>query len=143
MRRKLPDSRSEFEIRLENARFYAFHGVSDQERKVGNDFEVNVSLRVKYSDVIADDRIGATVSYADIYEIVRSAMEKPRLLLETVAVSIATAISERYRIISSDIICCPDEYLEKPIVTGGVISIKKLSPPIPGFTGSASVSLKF
>ena len=33
-------------ILLENVKFYAFHGVLPQERKVGNDYQV--SLRIGY-----------------------------------------------------------------------------------------------
>lgn len=116
----------EFEICLEKARFFARHGVMEQERVVGNEFEVNVMIRVAYSEAIAADNLDATVSYADLFDIVKSEMEKPRQLLEAVAASIVTEIKACF-----------------PFVMGGEVSVRKVSPPIPGFTGSASVSLKF
>ena len=53
-------------IFLDNVRFFAYHGVGQQEREVGNEYVTH------------------TVSYADVYENVKAEMEIPSKLLEHV-----------------------------------------------------------
>ncbi len=115
-----------FEISLTDLRIHAFHGVMEQERKVGNEFIVTLRIRLPYSDSIKNDDLGATVSYVDLYKIVSEEMSKPRSLLETVADSIADRIREDW-----------------PGIEGGEITICKSNPPISGITGRAEVRLFF
>ena len=58
-------------IFLDDVRFFAYHGVGQQEREVGNEFVINLKLK-------------HTVSYADVYENVKAEMEIPSKLLEHV-----------------------------------------------------------
>ena len=117
---------SEFEITLADLRFHAHHGVMPQETMVGNEFCVSVSVRIPYSADILDDSLDATISYADIYEIVKEEMRKPKKLLETVAAIIRERLSSRW-----------------PQIKRGEITICKSTPPIGGITGNAKVRLFF
>lgn len=83
-------------IFLDEVRFHAFHGVMPQERAVGADF--TVSLRVEYDFIKAaeSDVLDDTISYADIYEVVKSEMEQPSQLLEHVAMRIVKAIMAKW-----------------------------------------------
>ena len=83
-------------IFLDEVRFHAFHGVMPQERTVGADF--TVSLRVEYDFIKAaeSDVLDDTISYADIYEVVKSEMEQPSQLLEHVAMRIVKAITAKW-----------------------------------------------
>ena len=119
-------SPSEIEITLADLRFHSHHGVMPQETKVGNEFIVSVSVRIPYSDEILNDDIDATISYADIYEIVAAEMKSPKKLLETVAARIVHEICSSWT-----------------NITGGEITISKSTPPISGITGSAKVRLFF
>ena len=114
-----------FIVSLDRVRLFAYHGFFEQENRVGNEFEVN--LKVEYEDrtqgASETDELENTVSYADLYEIVKSEMEKPRKLLETVAKDVAIKIKEKY-----------------PNVGAVECKITKLTPPISGFDGSASVT---
>lgn len=114
-----------FEISIEGAKFYGFHGVDCQETRVGNNFLVDVSVSIPVSHQIDDD-ITKTVSYADIFEIVKTEMAIPSKLLETVAKRIGEKIS----------VLIPD-------MKSGYVKITKLSPPIEGCSGAASVKLIF
>lgn len=107
---------------------HAHHGLLPQERIVGNDFEITASL-----DVITDeesilvDSMEGTVNYAEVAAIIRAVMREPCEMLETVAARIRRAIIGAY-----------------PIVFGGTIVVKKLTPPIPSTRmESASVTLKW
>ena len=81
---------------LDEVRFHAFHGVMPQERAVGADF--TVSLRVEYDFIKAaeSDVLDDTISYAEIYEMVKSEMERPSQLLEHVALRIVKAVASRW-----------------------------------------------
>ena len=116
----------EFKISLDDIRFHAFHGVEDFEREFGNEFRVSLSVNLPYVSEMENDELSHTVSYADLYEIVKEVMATPCKLLETVALKIASKIKTTY-----------------PQITGGNISIQKLRPPIKEMLGSASVTLNF
>lgn len=115
-----------FEISLIDLRFQAAIGVFDQERKVGNEFVVNVSVSYDAADFSGDDDIDSTISYADIYDVVKEEMAVPCRLLETKALEISKKIMARWSGIKS-----------------GKISIIKSVPPIPGIDGKSGVTYFF
>lgn len=114
-----------FTIGLRDVRMYAHHGVMRQENVVGNEYRINCSVRYRRSPK-SDDNINNTISYADMYEIVETEMQRPSELLETVCSRIAKSMRERW-----------------PALIEGEIEIEKTTPPIAGITGSAYVSLAF
>lgn len=110
-----------FLVSLENVRFFAYHGFFESENMTGNEFEVN--LTVEYSEKDMDtEELNNTVSYADLYALVREEMERTRKLLETLAREIVISVKEKYPFIEK--ISC---------------KVTKIAPPIGGFIGSASV----
>ena len=115
-----------FEISLENIKFYAFHGVDPQEGKVGNEFEVFIKVTLPVGCDFEEENLESTISYADLYEIVKKEMAIPSKLLESVAYRIKKTITGSY-----------------PQIEGGEISIRKVTPPISGIIGSACVKLIF
>ena len=116
----------EFTISLNNLHFYAFIGVAEEERSIGNEFIVSLDVALPFSTAIENDNLEATVSYDDLYAIVEEEMKLKRKLLEKTATEIAKKVKSNF-----------------PVVTEGVIRIEKVRPPIPGMLGTASVSLKF
>ena len=72
-------------IYLKEIHFFAYHGVGSQETVVGNDFTVNLKLKVDISRPMETDDVADTVSYADVHEAVRQEVMTPSLLLEHVA----------------------------------------------------------
>ncbi len=117
------------EVRLEDVKFYARHGVFEQERISGNEFIVDLAVEFpcsleSFSD--SEEDLGKSISYAELYSIVEEEMGNPRQLLETVACSIARKIRSRY-----------------PIMTKGSIKITKNIPPIARLDGRSAIKLKF
>lgn len=110
-----------FRINLTDLRFYSKIGVAEQERIVGNEFSVSVSVSYDASLFCQED-IGTTISYADVYDEIKAEISQETLLLETVAVRISERILKRWRNVS-DI----------------RISIVKLKPPISGVTGECGI----
>ena len=80
-------------IELNRIRFFSYHGVAEQERRVGNDYEV--SLRVDYplERAMESDSLCDTLDYAALYALVAAEMSVPSQLLEHVAGRIWRAIS--------------------------------------------------
>lgn len=115
----------EFQIRLEDVRFFSYHGVFEHERNHGNEYIVNLSVKYTPHDdnSALSDSIENTISYVDLFNIVKDEMAIPRSLLETVASSIAFKVKDRFPF-SSKVEC----------------KITKSTPPIPSFLGSASVT---
>jgi dihydroneopterin aldolase len=114
----------EFSIELKQLYFFSFHGLYEEERRVGGEFSVD--LFVKY--IVGENNIMTieeTINYATLYEIVKVEMNQPRDLLETVAQSIAEKVHHSY-----------------PIVKELEICIEKKHPPIISFSGSVGVRFK-
>lgn len=76
-------------IFLENVRFYAYHGVAPQETIVGNEFIISLNLAVNIEHATETDEVANTVSYADVYTLLKEEMAVPSKLLEHVCGRIA------------------------------------------------------
>lgn len=96
----------------------------EQERRAGNEYIVDLS--VEYSPADPLRLLEDTISYAELYEIVKTEMQTPRNLLECVAGHIAKRVKDLY-----------------PIISRGEVTLTKTTPPIAGITGEASVGLSF
>lgn len=115
---------SESYIFLENVRFYARHGVAEQETAVGNTFIVNLKLRVDFSQASQTDDLSYTVSYADVYRITKEEMHIPSKLLEHVSQRIVSRL-----------------FRELPQVTEINIKLAKQNPPMGAQLDGAGVIL--
>lgn len=124
-------------IEIDRMRLYAFHGVMEQETRVGNFFEVSASLTYPVTICSAlhsqnpealpvDDELANTVNYAEVAEIIKQEMSTPSKLLEHVAARIRAAILSRY-----------------PIITSGHLKVAKITPPIGAQMRSASITLRW
>lgn len=111
-------------IILRNMRFYAQHGCFEQERTIGTNFNVDLRLKVDTSQAEVSDNISDTVSYLDVYQVVKREMGIASNLLEHVARRIGEAI-----------------LYEFPMVEGIQITISKLNPPLGGQIGAAVVEI--
>jgi dihydroneopterin aldolase len=83
-------------IIISGLRIYAYHGVMEQERKVGAYFTIDLDVETDFTHAIESDDLSGTVSYADLFETIRREMSLPSSLLEHVAGRIAKAILQEY-----------------------------------------------
>lgn len=109
-------------VELKQLRFFAFHGVYAEELKTGNEFEVNAKINFSTNTNLIT-HLHDTVNYVKAYNIIRSLMEHPEPLLETIAMKIADQIHSEFSFIHS---------IE--------IQVVKLHPPIINFTGGVGVT---
>ncbi len=85
------------EISLEEMKFYAYHGVLEQEQIVGNNFEVTLKLLADVRDSVFSDNLEDTINYAEIYQIVKDEMSIKSKLLEHLAGRINQRILNDYQ----------------------------------------------
>lgn len=88
-------------IFLRNVRLYAYHGVMEQERRVGAWFEVSVKVGYDFAKAMETDEVSDTLSYADLLEVVKREMAVPSNLLEHVAGRIIKAIRRTFPEVNS------------------------------------------
>lgn len=110
-----------FTISLKQLQFFSHHGIHAEERILGNDYEVNVSVEFHTSGIITE--IGQTINYATLYTIVEKRMAIPTPLLETVAQELVETIRNSF-----------------PGIHAVTVSIDKKYPPVPNIRGSVGVS---
>ena len=87
-------------ILLPRVRFYAHHGVDPQERLTGAYFHVGIEADTDFNEAMQTDRLEGTVSYADLYESIKTEMDIPSNLLEHVAGRILQRLFEDFSSIS-------------------------------------------
>ena len=79
--------------------FYGFHGVNSEEKTLGQTYLVDCEVTLGLLKAGLSDNLDDTVSYTDIYKIVRSVIEgQSKNLLEALAESIATKIINEFQI---------------------------------------------
>ena len=83
-------------IIIKGLRLYAYHGVLEQERKVGAYFTIDCEVEADMQDAIEQDFVDGTISYADIYETIKREMVTPSFLVEHAAGRIVKAILAEY-----------------------------------------------
>uniref|UniRef100_A0A1D1XU60 7,8-dihydroneopterin aldolase n=1 Tax=Anthurium amnicola TaxID=1678845 RepID=A0A1D1XU60_9ARAE len=87
---------------LKGLRFHGFHGVRPEENKLGQKFVVDVDAWLDLRKPGETDSLSDTVSYTDIYRIVKEIVEgPPQNLLESVAHRIANATLSKFPQISA------------------------------------------
>ncbi len=80
-------------IRLTHMIFYAHHGLFEEERKLGQRFEIDVEMALDFSQAAAGDRLDLSVDYEKVYQCIQNAVtEKKFYLIEAVAQNVANRI---------------------------------------------------
>lgn len=101
---------------IKNAAFYAYHGVLEEEKKLGGRYEVDTELFTSFLKASSGDNIEDTIDYSMVYsDISRHVTGHSYNLIETLAMRIALDLLQRY------------ERLERVSVT-----VRKFSVPIDG-----------
>ncbi|MFI3239186.1 MAG: dihydroneopterin aldolase [Bacteroidales bacterium] len=113
-------------IELDKIQIYAYHGVMEQERIVGNTFEVSLKVAYPFEAAMYSDNVEDTCNYAELYAIINEQMRIPSQLLEHVAQRIITATKAKF-----------------PKISSGEIKITKLNPPFKSQLAGVSVIIHF
>jgi dihydroneopterin aldolase len=109
-------------VHLHKLLFNGFHGIHEEERILGNEYEVDCDVEF-HENVEVITHIDDTINYVTIHQIIRNRMAIPTPLLETVIMEIGNEIHAQF-----------------PLLKSITISIKKLHVPIKGIQGLAGVT---
>ncbi|EAF5659268.1 dihydroneopterin aldolase [Listeria innocua] len=113
-------------IYLNELAFYGYHGVLQEETKLGQTFRVSLILGLSTKKAGQSDSVDDTVSYADVYETVKGIVEgTPFKLIEALAEKIATEV-----------------LIDYPLLEEITVKLIKPNPPIPGHYDSVAVEIK-
>jgi dihydroneopterin aldolase len=115
---------AESTISLNDVRLYAYHGVMEQERRVGGEYSVSLRVHYNISKAMKTDDVADTLNYAELLEIVKGEMAKPSKLLEHVAGRIGEAVFRQF-----------------PQTEAIELTVTKLNPPMGVDSAGASVSV--
>ena len=109
-------------IKLTDMHFFAYHGVMEQETKVGNNYVVNICIDADFSRACETDDVEDTINYALVYDLVKAEMIQPSKLLEHVAMRIFKSIKSTF-----------------PQILNLEVRLAKNNPPIQGEVKCAEV----
>ena len=111
-------------ILLIGAQFFARHGVSDDEQRLGGRYVVDVELHCDLTRPAASDNLANTISYAEVYRAVREIVQgKSFRLIEALAETIAQTLLSNY----------PAETV--------IVRVKKQPPPMDAIVDYAGVEI--
>ncbi len=120
----IKDQIMKLSIKLNEMKFYAYHGVLQQEQKVGNLFIINLMVEINNYDSLHADDLKTTINYKELYYTIKKEMEIPSLLLEHLVGRICKRLFDTFEeIIYIDIELC------------------KQKPPFPADIRDASIHL--
>lgn len=104
----------EYNIDINGLRLFAYHGVFPEENKLGQEFQIDLFLKVVRKKPETDDDLKNVLSYWDVIEMVKALFTgKTFKLLETAAHAIL------------------EELAQYSQIKFARIHLKKLTPPIP------------
>ncbi|MDA0379573.1 MAG: dihydroneopterin aldolase [Bacteroidetes bacterium] len=103
-------------VRLNNAVFYAHHGVMQEEHRIGGRYEVDIEMEVDFEKAAQEDELSCTVDYERVYSDVRDIITGNKFfLIERLAYLIAHRILER-------------EVMARTVE----VTVRKANPPVGG-----------
>lgn len=105
--------------------FYGYHGVFEEEKKLGQRFLVDLTLMLDLKEAGKTDDVTRTIDYSDVYERVKKIVEETRYAL-------IEALAER---ISEELFCAYDR------LKACVVKVTKPNPPIAGSLRSVAVEI--
>jgi dihydroneopterin aldolase len=112
-------------IGVHGIKLYAFHGCTDEEQKIGTNYEVDVVIELDLSKPSISDNLNETVDYVIIYDIVREEMSIKSRLIEHVAKRISYALMQQI-----------------PEIQKIKVTVAKLHPPVNGIVNRVFTELE-
>lgn len=115
----------EAHVRINGAVFYAYHGVSKDERRIGAQYEINVDVTCDIARAAKSDRLQDAVNYEAVYARVQK-----------------IATTRRYKLMESIASRIVDDlFAGFPAALEIAVCIRKLNAPVNGVVHSTEVAL--
>ena len=109
-------------IEIKGMKFHSFIGHYDEEKKIGNKFNIDIKIKTDCEKAGKSDNLKDALDYVKIYSVVKSEMDKKCNLVENVAQRVKSVIFEKFEQV---------EAIE--------LKITKLSPKIGGMVDEVSI----
>jgi dihydroneopterin aldolase len=104
-------------IKINNAKFYAYHGVLDYEKQYGNLFEVDIVMECDLSGLKDSDDLKKTVNYLEVYNRVKELFHKDKFhLIETMNQEICKMVLTEFELVKKVTV-----HIRKPNAPLGII----------------------
>ncbi|TCP52751.1 dihydroneopterin aldolase [Tumebacillus sp. BK434] len=112
-------------IYISGMEFYGYHGVFEEENRLGQRFYADLVLHASLKAAGETDDLSKTVNYAEAYAAIKIIMDgEPVQLIETLAERIAQQMLDLY-----------------PMVQQAQVKVTKPSPPFPGALSGVAVEV--
>ncbi|MCJ8341901.1 MAG: dihydroneopterin aldolase [Cetobacterium sp.] len=112
-------------ILLKGMKFYGYHGVLPAENQLGQNFYIDLEMAVDFREAAKTDNIEKSVSYAEVYEIVKE-------IVETKIFKLIEALGEEIA----------KELLTKTSIKKIKVRVRKPEAPIPGNFEYAGIEIE-
>lgn len=87
-------------IKINNAKFFAYHGDLEHERVFGNQFEVDIEMLCDLHDLDETDKLSKTVNYLSVYNLVKELFSTNKFnLIETANKKVCEAIIQHFLLV--------------------------------------------
>jgi len=84
-------------IRIKNATFYGYHGVSNEEQHVGGKFEADIDIYTDFSEAAKGDDLTKTVDYYQVFSFLSQfTVNRKYFLIEALAIEIANELLKKF-----------------------------------------------
>lgn len=112
-------------IVLAGLAFYGYHGIMPEESKLGQRFRIDLEVGFDMTEAGLSDDVDATISYADIYELVETAFGEKRFkLIEALGYHLIVRLFDTFQKI---------EWVR--------IRVRKPEAPLPIVAGEAAIEI--
>lgn len=113
-------------LTIKGLKFHGLHGVYEEEKIIGNKFEVDLTFTLSLQKAAESDEISETIDYAVARNIVANVMEKSsRNLIEALALRIGEELFSKFEV----------EKLK--------VKVRKLKPPMEGKVDYSEVTMSW
>lgn len=101
------------QIIIDGLKLHGYHGVLEQERTIGNEFQFDIVIGYDFCEAALVDKLDGTLNYASVIETIKKVNDTPSSLLENLCWRLNKELRERF-----------------PNIGEMTIKVSKLSPPI-------------
>ena len=109
-------------LEIKGMKFHSFIGHYDEEKEIGNRFNVDIKIGVDIKPAGESDKLKDALDYVAVYKVIKKEMQKKCNLVENVALRIKSVIFENF-----------------PQAQSIYLKITKLSPQIGGVVDEMSI----
>lgn len=104
---------TQHKVLVNELKLFGYHGTNEEERLHGTFFQFDIEVSTDFSEAIDTDKIGGTLNYVELIDLVKKENKEPSKLLEYLGGRIVKGIFEAH-----------------PLAQSVKLKIQKLNPPI-------------